>query len=229
MPTPISALFDRGVQPGRGSGLLDDADGGTPQRFVWLPTTDPDSPAELPEIPAVYELPVWPPRANASKVVIGSTSAASLLDVPVKAGDLCVLGVPDVARNAIREHRYKTLRGDTNTDPLDGHRLLCRLKVAAALMWLDRRTDQVSEQDWELAGTVMAVSDATRNGVVAVPADKAQASNRARGRADTVRAVAAEEARADMDAERIERVAKTWFQFLRISAAKNRDPTFARN
>ncbi|RIS56802.1 bifunctional DNA primase/polymerase [Mycobacteroides abscessus] len=197
-----------GVQPGRGSGLLDDADGGTPQRFVWLPTTDPDIPDEAPEAPAAYELPIWPTNAGASKITLGGTGALGLLDVPAKPGDLRTLTIPTVARTAIDEHRCKMLRGDAGTDPLDGHRLLCRLKVAAALMWLDRRTDQVSEQDWELAGTVMAVSDATRRSVVAALADKAQASNRARGRADTVRAVAAEEARADMDAERIERVTK---------------------
>lgn len=197
-----------GVQPGRGSGLLDDADGGTPQRFVWLPTTDPDIPDEAPETPAAYELPIWPTSAGASKISLGGTGALGLLDVPAKPGDLHTLGIPAVARMAIDEHRRKMLRGDTGTDPLDGHRLLCRLKVAAALMWLDRRTDEVSEQDWELAGIVMAVSDATRRSVVEALADKAQASNRARGRADTVRAVAAEEARADMDAERIERVAK---------------------
>ncbi|WP_100463191.1 bifunctional DNA primase/polymerase [Mycobacteroides abscessus] len=197
-----------GVQPGRGSGLLDDADGGTPQRFVWLPTTDPDIPDEAPETPAAYELPIWPTNAGASKIALGATSALGLLDVPAKPGDLHTLTIPNVARTAIDEHRRKMLRGDTGTDPLDGHRLLCRLKVAAALMWLDRRTDEVSEEDWELAGIVMAVSDATRRSVVAALADKAQASNRARGRADTVRAVAAEEARADLDAERIERVAK---------------------
>lgn len=198
-----------GVQPGRGSGLLDDADGGTPQRFVWLPTTDPDIPDEAPEAPAAYELPIWPTNAGASKITFGGTGALGLLDVPAKPGDLRTLTIPTVARTAIDEHRCKMLRGDAGTDPLDGHRLLCRLKVAAALMWLDRRTDEVSEQDWELAGTVMAVSDATRRSVVAALADKAQASNRARGRADTVRAVAAEEARADMDAERIERIAKS--------------------
>lgn len=197
-----------GVQPGRGSGLLDDADGGTPQRFVWLPTTDPDIPKTAPEAPAAYELPMWPVSAGASKVVLGATSAVGLLDVPARPGDLHTLSIPDVARDAIDEHRRKMLRGDTGTDPLDGHRLLCRLKVAAALMWLERRNDAVSEQDWELAGTVMAVSDVTRRSVVAALADKAQASNRARGRADAVRADAAEQARADLDAERIEKITK---------------------
>jgi hypothetical protein len=31
-----------GVQPERAGALLDGSDGGTPQRFVWLPATDPN-------------------------------------------------------------------------------------------------------------------------------------------------------------------------------------------
>ena len=36
-----------GIQPGRGRALLEDSDGGTPQRFIWLPTHDPEAPREL--------------------------------------------------------------------------------------------------------------------------------------------------------------------------------------
>ncbi|SIE01208.1 Bifunctional DNA primase/polymerase, N-terminal [Mycobacteroides abscessus subsp. abscessus] len=197
-----------GVQPGRGSGLLDDADGGTPQRFLWMPTADPEAPDVAPDAPAFYEPPRWPATSGASTVVLGAVDPLSLLDVPAAPGDLHKLGIPDVARAAIDGHRLAALRADTDVDPLDGHRLQCRLKVAVALMWLDRRSDAVSDADWELAGVVMAVSDATRRSVVAALADKAQASNRARGRADAVRASAADEARADLDAERSERVAK---------------------
>lgn len=35
-----------GIQPNRAAVLLDDADGGTPQRFLWLPTMDPHVPAQ---------------------------------------------------------------------------------------------------------------------------------------------------------------------------------------
>jgi hypothetical protein len=45
-----------GVQPGRGKALLDDTDGGTPQRFIWLPTGDMHAPDELPESSAVTNL-----------------------------------------------------------------------------------------------------------------------------------------------------------------------------
>ena len=53
------------------------------------------------------------------------------------------------------------LRGDHRVDPLDGHALLCRLKVAVALMALDGRTE-IHEDDRHLAGHVMDVSVLTR-------------------------------------------------------------------
>ena len=57
--------------------------------------------------------------------------------------------------------RLAVLRGDQGVDPLDGHALLCRLKVAVALMALDCRT-AIDETDWRLAGDVMDVSAHTR-------------------------------------------------------------------
>jgi hypothetical protein len=54
------------------------------------------------------------------------------------------------------------LRQDTRVDPLDGHALLCRLKVAVALMALDNRTG-LDETDWTLARHVMDVSAAARD------------------------------------------------------------------
>jgi hypothetical protein len=54
------------------------------------------------------------------------------------------------------------LRHDYGVDPLDGHALLCQLKVAVALMALDART-AIRDEDWHLAGHVMAVSGHTRD------------------------------------------------------------------
>ena len=50
------------------------------------------------------------------------------------------LVVPEVARATIDAHRLAVLRQDHRVDPLDGHALLCRLKVAVALMALDGRS-----------------------------------------------------------------------------------------
>ncbi|MGB9306592.1 MAG: hypothetical protein WCB92_23790, partial [Mycobacterium sp.] len=193
-----------GVQPGRGKPLLDDADGGTPQRFVWLPTDDIQAPDELPELPAHRDLHRWPDQPVGRLVSAGAS--ATLLDTPVTDAELRVLGVPDVARDAIDSHRVAMLRGGA-VDPLDGHRLLCRLKVAAALMWLDGRAEEISNDDWSLAGIVMAVSDRTRRGVADVLRSKAHAENASRGRADGLREIARTKVVESERADRVQRVA----------------------
>jgi hypothetical protein len=71
------------------------------------------------------------------------------------------LAVPDIARKAICAHRLAVLREDPTVDPLDGHAMQTRLKVAVALMTLEGRTI-VDTTDWTLAGYVMDVSTYTR-------------------------------------------------------------------
>ncbi len=97
--------------------------------------------------------------------------------------------VPGCVVSAVKgARRARRLR---QGDPLDGHRLFCEEKVAAAFAILDGR-NEVSEDDWRLAARLMAVSDATRAEVVAVLAAKASRENRARGKAQGEREVAAE-------------------------------------
>lgn len=138
-----------GVQPLRSHALLAGADGGLPQRFIWLPTSDPDAPDARPPDPGRWEV----PQAGWQR---GHSGHLRLVDGH---GDLTV---PASARDMIDTHRLAVLRGDHRVDPLDGHALLCRLKVAAALMALDART-AIEEADWNVAGHVMAVSAATRD------------------------------------------------------------------
>lgn len=144
-----------GVQPAKAGPLLYDADGGTPQRFVWMPVGDPDAPdiAPPPMEPAVVKAPRW-----------GSGTQN--------------LAVPDVARDAMDRHRLATLRGE-DVDPLDGHRMLTQLKVAAALTVLDGRS-VVADEDWELAGLVMRVSARTRSHIERTLTEKAREVNRLR-------------------------------------------------
>lgn len=132
-----------GVQPLRAHALLGTVADGTPQRFCWLPTSDPDAPDRAPADPGVWlvDTPSWL-RATGRPV------------------DLVV---PTVATTSIRTHRLAVLREDSAVDPIDGHALLTRLKVAAALMALDGRT-VVDPTDWTLAGYVMDVSTHTRDG-----------------------------------------------------------------
>ncbi|OBG58887.1 MULTISPECIES: hypothetical protein [unclassified Mycobacterium] len=147
-----------GVQPLRAGTLLDAADGGTPQRFLWAWTRDPDMPEQRPDAvePRTVAVPTFLP------------------------GDL---RVPQVARDAIERHQLDYHHGEPGIDPLDGHALLTQLKVAAALMVLDERTS-ISDDDWELAGQVMARSDGTRDAVAREAAEQRRRRNRAKA-ADT--------------------------------------------
>jgi hypothetical protein len=156
-----------GVQPGRAGALLDDADGGTPQRFLWVPVTDPDIPRDRPAEPRPWVL-ALPGRPRTGRTVIA---------------------VCDEASDEITEEHWRRSRGDG--DALDGHALYARLKVAAALAVLDAHlgTEGVTTEDWRLAGALMAVSDATRAGVQAQLRRSATEANAARAKAEAVREI----------------------------------------
>ena len=156
-----------GVQPARAGIILNDADGGTPQRFTWWPTIDhhpPDIEPERPE-PLRWELPRDLPDVN---------PLTGLRPIPV-----C-----SALQDAVREARRARNRGEG--DPLDGHALLTRERWAAALGLLSGHWG-ITDEDAELAGRAMAVSDATRAGVVVVLEAAKRAVNVARGHADADR------------------------------------------
>jgi hypothetical protein len=138
-----------GVQPGRGSVLLDDVDAGTPQRFIWLPASDPDAPDCKPNEPVPLQ---WELEPELARVKMENFAMPFVMDVCEAAKDLI-----DLARLA-------RLRGEGNA--LDGHALLTRLKAAAALGIFDGRSN-VTDDDWSLSGILMEVSDLTRESVLA--------------------------------------------------------------
>jgi hypothetical protein len=153
------ACLTIGVQPLRSHTLLGASDGGLPQRFVWLPTSDPDAPDDPPADPGKWKVgrPSWL-RAVGSHV------------------DLIV---PEVASKAIRTHRLAVLREGPNVDPLGWHALLTRLKVAVALMALDGRT-VVDNTDWMLSGFMMDVSTYTRERCQRALTEQSRRANTAR-------------------------------------------------
>jgi hypothetical protein len=136
-----------GVQPLRAGGLLSGADGGTPQRFIWSHVHDVFAPDSTPVEPAPLHL-----------------DMSELRERP-DSGYLHLV-VPEVAREAIQSHALRKLRREP-VDPLDGHRMACRLKIAAALMFLENggKSRDISVDDWNLAAEVMAVSDQARGEV----------------------------------------------------------------
>jgi hypothetical protein len=153
-----------GVQPERADVLLDDADGGLPQRFIWMPVASADAPDEEPETPEPMRIRIPLPPAGITPLVVCPEAVAEI-------------------KAAGRRRR----RGEG--DDLDTHALFCREKVAAGLALLNGHliTQGVTLEDWELAGLVMKVSDATRNWVVDVRRREQAQANRARGEAEAER------------------------------------------
>ncbi|USC17014.1 bifunctional DNA primase/polymerase [Rhodococcus sp. 11-3] len=172
-----------GVQPRRAADLFADSDGGTPQRFVWLPVID-DAVLLDPPDPPEYPLTTMP----------GNRWAGSMSDR--------TMALPEEAKQAIRVHRWKVAKGDPSVDPLDGHALYTRAKVAAALAVLEFR-DFVNLDDWELAGVVMAKSDETRRMVLRELSAERREKVREMGRAKALETVATEEALEETADERV--------------------------
>lgn len=156
-----------GIQPERALALLSDSDAGTPQRFLWLPATDPNAPDVAPAPPRLWtwKAPQWPPE--------------DFMD-PFTDVDVCA-----AARTLIDSERVRRLRGEGGS--LDGHALLTRLKVAALLGVLDGRLE-ASSSDWQLADVIMRVSDATRSSVSLALRHRSQRANLARAEKEGVRA-----------------------------------------
>lgn len=200
-----------GVQPGRGGVLLNDADGGTPQRFLWLPTTDPNAPDERPEEPEPLRLPAWPTHTEpesdpqpepehkdgdgdaeeqTSRLKFAVVRDGYRLEEPADRSAFQVLELPPSVVDTIRKEHLAKQRGlVSESGVLDSHAMLARLKIAVGLMWINGRTDKVSEEDWDLARVVLAVSNNTRSSVQEALRSNTTKAAEARGRQDAVREV----------------------------------------
>ncbi len=138
------ACLSVGAQPGHTDVLFEDTTGGTPQRFLWVPVTDPNIPdGEFsdPE-PLATDMPTWIPGSD------------GVVEIRYSA--------PEIAQS-IRASHISRQRGEA--DALDGHALLSRCKVAALLAIMHGRVD-VTMWDWRQSSVVMAVSDETRHGLI---------------------------------------------------------------
>jgi hypothetical protein len=156
-----------GVQPANAGPVLEDYTGGTPQRFLWLPASDPDVPAERPGQPEP-----WP---NPLIKIGGAPTRPQQMKV-------CEAAWREVDARLVNQLR------EQGGDPLDQHRPLVQLKVAAALALLDGRRTEITEDDWKLAATVCDVSDRTRQQVINTLNRARTQANLARGHADAERA-----------------------------------------
>lgn len=132
-----------GVQPGRAAAITgaEASDGGTPQRFNFMPLPDPGAPDVLPPMPSPMDWtePRWP---------------AAMLG-PFSDG-LAYLDVAPEIHAEIDAAQLSDLRGDTR----EGHEPQSRLRIAAVLAVLDQRTN-VTTDDWHIAGAIRRVSNIT--------------------------------------------------------------------
>jgi hypothetical protein len=200
--TPVEAhtyraAFVTGVQPAQAGVLLNDATGGTPQRFIWLPVLSP--PPEYPPVEPpgawVWKPPAWAPDPAPAFFDTSGTYWAA--DKP-----RITMAVPQCAVRAIKAARLARRQG--GGDPLDGHLLLCQLKLAANLAIADSRAE-VTEEDWQLADAVMQKSNRTRQQVIEALARKEKTRNEARGKAEATRAVLVDDAREEAAVQRVAR------------------------
>lgn len=132
------AVMTVGIQPKRAHDFLSKGDGGTPQRFLWMPVHNEHAPDKRPPKPEGW---AWRrPEYKPGEIYVPE----SVLD--------------EIDRADLERHRGK----EGNED--EAHAMFVRLKVAASLALLDGRV-AMNEEDWELSETVMHVSTQTREKV----------------------------------------------------------------
>lgn len=178
-----------GVQPSRAAVLLNDAAGGTPQRFIWLPSTDPDISLDRPAQPMPLEVP-------SGRDWVGWNSSQ-------------FIQIPDEVAEAIAVNHVARQRGEG--DALDGHALFTREKVAFALAVLDGR-EYMDSDDWFLSGIVMEKSDETRTTIEKELQKEFQKENEQKGRAQGEMRSAADEI---VLAKKVENVRNSILRMLR--------------
>jgi hypothetical protein len=136
-----------GIQPANADVILDDVDSGTPARYLWMPASDPGRPVVQPDQPSM-----WRGWTLANSV----DNLDSIDPTQLRPMDVC-----QTARDAVDQAALDRL-AEVPTDLLNSHALLSRLKTAAALAVLENRSAAITEEDWQLAGVVHAISDRTR-------------------------------------------------------------------
>lgn len=151
-------------QYGSAARLIDDQDGGTPQRFLFIDTIDPTITVDVPAWPGQL---IWNPPPS---IAVGGIHQAHHM------------AVDDAIVDEIRTHHAAAVRGDVTVAPLDAHRRLAKLKVAGLLAVLDGRHD-IDGDDWALAETIMRHSDDVRAWIISEAQRRAGDVEEARTRA----------------------------------------------
>jgi hypothetical protein len=149
--------------------FLNRAKDGLPQRFAAVPVIYP----YLPEPKEDAE----PEPVEPWKVTLPEFPRVGELD--------WIIPVPPAVRHEIlRFHWLKNTGGEV--DPLDGHLMLTRLKVAFGLAVLEGR-DGITEEDWRIAGQLTDLSTQTWSWLKSETAHKSRRENMARAHSQSER------------------------------------------
>lgn len=135
-------------------GLLDDAAGGTPQRFAYFSAIDES-------IPPPDHRPAWP-----GTLTVPLPEPSWREHRPATSSGLRTIHVADDVARIIQLDDHARQTGASTGDALDAHRNLVRLKVAAMLGLLTGEL-AVTDESWHLAGLVMTHSRAVVDHIVA--------------------------------------------------------------
>lgn len=192
-----------GIQPRRSGVLLNDLDGGTPQRWLWLPVADPGAirrtdklkPPRYSGQPPALDFDVWVPE--------GEQRGEKDEPVQIVMKSRYEIPVCQQAQNQIIDARELNLISDEAN--INSHALLTRLKVAALLAFLDRRME-VTDEDWELALPIMWMSNQVRAECQKALEEAEEEENHKRGRGRAMVAMAEQVAAPILRDKRADRI-----------------------
>ena len=125
-----------GFQPASIAPLLAEVNVGTPQRFIFLSSTDPSIPDEPVSWPDELALDIdWPENIT----------------------------FPESVQAEARTGQLANGRGENGTETFDEHKNLTRLRLAAFLAVLDGRSEVTEDKDWKWSSVVWDTSCAVRD------------------------------------------------------------------
>lgn len=120
------------AQPSRAGVLLNDRDGGTPQRFIWAAVNDPG------RVLHVEDRPPWP----------GPLDWSDVFTLMFAVGEP-VVDIPQWLKDELRDYDYKVRQEGIEGGPLsrNSHKNLLRLKVATGIAFLH---ESHKIEDWHV-------------------------------------------------------------------------------
>jgi hypothetical protein len=180
-----NACLSVALQPALAQSILEDEGIGWPQRFWFCKAGDHI--AEEHEPAPVTPLPWAPPHPTAAEQVRRQTADGTRR---------LLIGYPDTARRDTMDIARADVLGLT-TDPLAGNDQLLRLKLAALLTSIHSHGESmdVTDRDYDLAGTMVATHQQCRRELVGHAATAAEAVKRAAADQVATAAVASDLAR----------------------------------